>query len=165
VNYWKVIFATAVIFGAGVFTGGLLVNLLREGSSPVADQHVSPPTNSLVSVASPATNATPSVPRLPEVLSKPFLPKLDDQLHLSSEQHSNIEKIISNAQAQTRKLMQDTRGQIRDALTPDQRTRYDQLMKRPGSTKARNATTNAVDNLMWTNAPAVVPPAILKTNE
>lgn len=152
-NYWKVIFATAVIFGAGVFTGGLLVHMVLKTPGHGAVHHPASPSPGSNNVAN-AGNTNPAVVRLPEVLSKPFLPKLDDQLHLSSLQHSNIEKIIINAQAQTRKVMQDTRTQIREELTPEQRTTYDLLMKRPGGGK-RNIVTNALENLMWTNPPAV----------
>ena len=164
-NYWKVIFATAVIFGAGVFTGGLLVNMVRQTPSHSGAAHhpsgpAPNPGNGATNGSNNANSNTP--PRLPEVFSKPFLPKLDDQLHLSSEQYTNIEKIIVNAQAATRKVMQDTRAAIRAELTPEQKAIYDQLMKRPGSAGKRiSATTNALENLMWTNPnpPTVVAPA------
>ena len=157
-NYWKVIFATAVIFGAGVFTGGLLVNMVRQTPSHGAAHHPASPSPNPGNGANNGgnnANTNTNAPRLPEVFSKPFLPKLDDQLHLSPEQYTNIEKIIINAQAQTRKVMQDTRGAIRGELTKEQQAIYDQLMKRP--TK-RNAT-NALENLMWTNPPAGAPAA------
>lgn len=155
-NYWKVIFATAVIFGAGVFTGGLLVNMVHQTPGHSAAHHPAAAAPNSGTNSNANTNAV--VVRLPEVLSKPFLPKLDDALHLSSEQHTNIEKIIVNAQAQTRKVMQDTRMQIRGELTPEQRAIYDQLMKRPGSVR-RNGGTNALESLMWTNPPAGALPA------
>ena len=156
-NYWKVIFATAVIFGAGVFTGGLLVNFVHQSYVHTASHHPSPPS----STNSAATN--PAAPRLPEVLSKPFLPKLDDQLHLSSEQHKNIEKIIADAQTQTRKLMQDTRTQIRTELTPDQRTTFDLLMKRPAG---KRTGTNAVESVVSSNSVMTVPaPSVTVTNQ
>lgn len=151
-NYWKVIFATAVIFGAGVFTGGLLVNMVRQTPNhPAAHHPASPPPNPANVANNGSTNTNPNAPRLPEVFSKPFLPKLDDQLHLSSEQYTNIEKIIANAQAETRKVMQDTKGLIRGELTQEQKAIYDQLMKRPSK-----HATNALENLMWTNPPAAV---------
>jgi hypothetical protein len=158
VNYWKVIFATAVIFGAGVFTGGLLVNFVHQSYVHAASHHPSPPsvTNSVA--------VNPAAPRLPEVLSKPFLPKLDDQLHLSPEQHKNIEKIIADTQTQTRKLIQDTRQQIRAELTPDQRTQFDLLMKRPGG--KRMGGTNAVESMVSSNLVPVAPaPSVTVTNQ
>jgi hypothetical protein len=167
VNFWKVIFATVVIFGAGIFTGGLLMPMLHQGTKQRAEQLPLAPTNIVVNPTVPATtNTVPGKPqpRLPEVLSKSFLLKLDDQLHLSSEQHSNIEKIISSTQSQTRKLMQDARKQVRGVLTADQQARYDDLIKPPASNKGRNGTTNVLDSLMWTNAVPAVPPATVKTN-
>jgi hypothetical protein len=164
VNYWKVIFATAVIFGAGVFTGGLLVNMVRQSSSHTASHHPSPPSTSPGNGGNPSNNANPGAPRLPEVLGKAFLPKLDDQLHLSSEQYTNIEKIITNARVQTRELMLETRQQIRGVLTPDQRTRYDELMKPPGAAR-RNGATNAVESLMWTNPPTTAAPGATNVNQ
>jgi hypothetical protein len=163
VNYWKVIFATAVIFGAGVFTGGLLVNMVRQSSSHAASHHPSPPSTSPGNGGSPSNNTNSSGSRLPGMLGKGFLPKLDDQVHLSSGQYTNIEKIIANAQVQTRKLMQDTRQQISAELTPDQRGRYDELMKPPGGPR-RNGGTNAVESLMWTNPPATPVPGATNLN-
>lgn len=148
-NYWKVIFATAVIFGAGVFTGGLLVNMVRQSPNHAAAHHPAPnPGNGNNGNANSNTN------RLPEVLSKPFLPKLDDELHLSPDQQTNIFKIIVNARVQTRKVMQDARTDIRNVLTTNQQVRFDELLRPPAR---RNGGTNAVESLMWTNSPAVQP--------
>ncbi len=132
-NNWKVIFATAVIFGAGVVTGGLLVNHV---------QHSHPRNNPRrlaagAEAGSPATNQAPRLPdaprpaRLPEVLSKQFLQQLDVQLHLATDQHEAIQKIISDGQNQMRKTLQDARLEIREVLTLEQRKDFDELVKRP----------------------------------
>jgi len=143
VNYWKVIVATAVIFGAGVFTGGLLVNYVHQTyQHPAAVHHPVPaPTNAVAS-------NPPGAPRLPEPLSKPFLPRLDELLHLSPDQHKAIEKIITDAQAQIHKCALDTKSAIRAELTPEQRDKYDDAMKRPVK---RPAGTNGMPNLSVTN--------------
>jgi hypothetical protein len=146
VNYWKVIFATAVIFGAGVFTGGLLVNYVHLSNRNAA-HHPATTTSSTNSTAS-VSNAPV---RLPDVMTKQFLPKLDDLLHLSSDQHKAIEKILAEGSGQMRKVMQDTRMNIRAELTPEQRSRFDEIMKRPGK---KAANTNAVENLSVTNKEA-----------
>lgn len=139
-NYWKVIVATVVIFGAGVFTGGLLVNYIRESHVRNGEPH-HPPSPAVGSNSVAVNNP----PRLPEMLSKPFLPKLDDLLHLSSDQHKAIEKIISDAQGQMHKVSQDTRLAIRGALTPDQRSQFDDLMKR--QVKKPPGVTNGVESV------------------
>jgi hypothetical protein len=148
VNYWKVIVATAVIFGAGVFTGGLLVNYVHQTYLRAAAPHHPPATNAVVN--------PPGVAHLPEPLSKPFLPRLDEMLHLSTDQHKAIEKILTDAQGQMHKVTQDTKLAIRAELTPEQRSQYDEAMKRPGK---RPAGTNAVVNVPVTNAGPIVLPA------
>jgi hypothetical protein len=148
VNYWKVIVATVVIFGAGVFTGGLLVNYIHQSHVRNGESH-HPPTPPAGSNS--VAGLLPNPPRLPEVLSKPFLPKLDDLLHLSSDQHKAIEKIISDAQGQMHKVTQDTRMAIRGALTPDQRSQFDDLMKR--QVKKPAGATNGVENGSSSNSP------------
>ena len=130
-KYWKLIVATVVIFGAGVFTGGLLLNCCQHSHSKNSHgkEVTSSATNSVASTNVPSV--TSPAPRLPDILSKPFLPKLDDLLHLSLEQHKVIEKIISDAQGQMKKVMQDSRMEVRSQLTPEQRAKFDELMKRP----------------------------------
>ena len=146
-NNWKVIFATAVIFGAGVITGGLLVNYVQH-SRPKAATHRA------AAEAHPSpTNQTPRAadaakPRQPEVLSKQFLQRLDDELHLAPEQHEAIQKIINEGQNQMRKVIQDARLEIREVLTPEQRRGFDELVKRPFHKP-----------IFGTNAPAAPPAA------
>jgi uncharacterized membrane protein len=131
VNNWKVIFATVVIFGAGVLTGGLLVNYVQHS-------HYRPPHKAAAAPAShaPVTNvvarpADNEKPRLPEVLSRQFLQQLDENLRLAPEQHEAIQKIINEGQNQMRKAVQDARLEIREVLTPGQRNQFDDLVKRP----------------------------------
>ena len=140
-NYWKVIVATVVIFGTGVFTGGLLVNYVHQSHARNGEAHHTP---SSPAGSNSVANPMGAPPRLPEVLSKPFLPKLDDLLHLSSDQRKSIEKIITDAQGQVHKVIVDARTAIRGALTPDQRTQFDDIMKRP--VKRPTGTTNAVES-------------------
>jgi uncharacterized membrane protein len=132
VNNWKVIFATAVIFGAGVITGGLLVNYVQH-SHPKAAPHrtaTAAEAHSSVTNQAPRTADAPK-PRQPEVLSKQFLQRLDEELHLAPEQHEAIQKIISEGQNQMRKVIQDARLEIREVLTPEQQHGFDDLVKRP----------------------------------
>jgi hypothetical protein len=144
VNNWKVIFATVVIFGAGVITGGLLVNYVHN-SRPMAlykPEGRPPATNPVVRL--------PEAPKLKamEFLSRQFLQRLDEELHLAPNQHEAIQKIVSEGQSQVRKVIQDARLEIREVLTPEQRKCFDELVKRP----ARKPVPN-------TNAPAILLPA------
>jgi len=131
VNNWKVIFATAVIFGAGVITGGLLVNYVQHSYSK-APRRVATVTEAHAAATNqaPRTAEAPK-PRQPELLSKQFLQRLEEELHLAPEQHEAIQKIISDGQNQMRKVVQDARLEIREVLTPEQRRGFDDLVKRP----------------------------------
>jgi hypothetical protein len=151
VNNWKVIFATVVIFGAGVITGGLLVNYVQHPH--FRSQHAKFPS---VSETHPATNSITNNPtthppdnsklRPPEILSKQFLQQLDGTLHLTADQRETIQKIIGESQNQIRKVVQDGRLEIREVLTPDQQKQFDELVKRPFR-----------HPIYGTNAPATLP--------
>ena len=135
-NNWKVIFATVVIFGAGVITGGVLVDYVQHcPSKTVCKEPVKKPA---VQPAAAATNVAvlPAVeserpPRLPEVLSKQFLLKLDEGVHLTVAQREAAQKIIAESQNLMRKTLQDARLEIRELLTTEQRKQFDELMKKP----------------------------------
>lgn len=154
-NNWKVIptivFATVLIFGAGVFTGGMLVDYVKQGHPRAAVKRTSPPapTNSVAATSTnTATTQAARSPRPPEILSKDFLQRLDGDLHLNKDEHEAIQKIISDGQNQMRKVVQDARLEIREVLTPEQRQQFDDLMKRPFHKP-----------LFGTNAPPSVPVA------
>jgi uncharacterized membrane protein len=132
VNNWKVIFATAVIFGAGVVTGGLLVNYVT-----YSHPKNTPRRPAALAAAHPATNQPPRLvdaakpPRMPEILSRPFLQRLDEDLRLLPDQHEAVQKIINDGQNLMRKVIQDARLEIREVLTPQQRKQFDEMVKRP----------------------------------
>jgi hypothetical protein len=156
VNNWKVIFATVVIFGAGVITGGLLVNYVNYSHGRPAHH---PPLTA--DAHAPATNPPPRVveaPKLlrpPEILDKDFLLKIDAVLHLSPDQSAAIKKIIADGQeqnhaiwtnstAQMRKVMQESRRQIRDQLTKDQQKDFENMLKQ---FRAPRKTANGTNGL------------------
>ncbi|MEI8288062.1 MAG: hypothetical protein WCH99_01205 [Verrucomicrobiota bacterium] len=153
-NNWRVIFSTVVIFGAGVVTGGLLVNYVHHphlkplrAKAAAADAHstaTNPP-------ARPAANAKL---RPPELLSKQFLQQLDEVLHLNQEQREAIQKIISERQGQIRRVVQDSRREIREVLTADQHRPFDELLKQQTQPRRPGSGTNSPAWLL-TNAPAV----------
>lgn len=151
-NSWKIILATIVIFGAGVMTGGLLVNYVNHagggGHRP------------------PGSFREPEdmIPR-PDILKTNFVQRLDQAVHLSPEQRDKIQKIIAEGQQrnhdiwklvspQLRGVIQDVRHRIREELNPDQQKQFEELMKhvprRPAS------ATNAPPVSPPTSAPPVV---------
>ena len=160
-NYWKVILATVVIFGAGVFTGGLLVNCIDHPHSKnlhraqaSADAH--PPENHDHDQPHP-----PDIPppRFAERMGKQFVQQLNDTLQLTPEQRGKIGKIIADGQEQNRQIwtnaapkmravMQEVNQQIRAELTPEQLKPFEELLKHPPHRppQSTNAPPNAPAN-------------------
>lgn len=149
-NYWKVILATIVIYGAGVMSGGLLVNHVdhsrfrpsRRPDSPAASVNPNSQTNIQGQAASRSA-------RLPEMLNRQFLQQLDEELRLAPEEHEAIQKIMTDSQNLMRKTMTDARLEIREQLTPAQQKQFDELVKRSPPRRPPGAT----------NAPPASPPA------
>ncbi len=153
-NNWKVIFAAVVIFGAGVITGGLLVNYVKQSGSKQAS--ASKP----VSASEPHFTQTNTIHpadfskiRPPEILSKQFLQKLNDEMRLSPEQREAVQKIIGESQNQIRKTIQDARLEIREVLSVEQQKQFDELIKRQYK-KAVFGTNTIATGSAATNVPA-----------
>lgn len=148
-NSWKVILATIVIYGAGVMTGGLLVNHVYH-SHPRNQHRTDAPMASGNSIAPTNGQGQPSSrpARLPEMLSRQFLQRLDAELHLTPDQRAAIQKILTDGQNLMHKTMLDTRLEIREQLTPEQRSQFDGMVKR----QPRRMPIS-------TNVPPVLPPA------
>jgi hypothetical protein len=158
VNSWKVILATIIIFGAGVFTGGLLVEHVQR-PFPVHPQNPSKPPE--------GPDMLPQ-PLRPEILNKQFVEQLDDKLDLTLQQSNQIQKIIAQGQQNSRDLWKavapsfqgiwrETRQEIRDTLTPDQRKKFEMLMKQ-----------RPMHHPLQTNAPPdtnVPPPPVVPSTE
>ena len=162
-NDWKIIFATVVIFGAGVISGGLLVDyvdvthLKAVQPAPVVQDagNANPSVNSNRVSKSNNVNKT----RLPEILSKQFVDRLEKELQLTLGQRADIERIIADEQDEMRRAVQnvrqDARQKIREKLTDSQLKCFDDLFKQwHGGKKPGNGT----------NAPSVAPPAHISTN-
>jgi hypothetical protein len=166
VNYWKVILATVVIFGAGVVTGGLLVNYVNHFRPQGAHRAAVIPTPH-----PQPTNAAPRLADLPkprpqELFNDGFIKQLDNVLQLEPEQLDTIKKIIADGQeqnhaiwtnsaAQMRKVMQDARRQIREQLTPEQQKQFEDLLKQ---FRVPHRPQNS------TNAPPAKPAPLVTTN-
>jgi len=145
VNSWNVILATIVIFGAGVVTGGLLVDHVQR--QPPAHHATGP--GSKPPVGTNEANEVPG-PMRAQILNKQFVQQLNDELQLSDEQRRQIQKIISQGQQNTHDLWKlvgpqfqliwrDTRVQIRQVLTPEQRKKFEMLMKEQRHQQFTNA--------------------------
>lgn len=158
-NNWKVIptivIATVLIFGAGVFTGGMLVNYVKQ-SRPKAVKKIAvatPQTNAVVALPTNAPNI--KQPKPPEILSKDFLQRLDKDLRLTAAQREAVQKIINEGQDQMRKALQMARLEIREVLTPEQLKQFDEMMKRSFKKPifSTNSVAPPVQNPSATNAP------------
>ena len=120
-----------VIFATGVITGGLLV---KNTTGPFRDGRPKKP------VMAPGTNQPPVTVTPPQMLRMEFLLRARNELNLTPEQHERIEKIIREGQEKSRKLwegvapemrkeLQSVHEKIRSELTPEQRRRFEQLLK------------------------------------
>ena len=112
---WKVILATIVIFAAGAFSGGMLVKTLTP---------------------------KPQSPIPPHLLQQRFQARLKKELSLSSDQTNRIDKIFADSAANMKILWdllgpdfeaekREVRAKIRSELTPQQRDKFEQLLKEP----------------------------------
>jgi Spy/CpxP family protein refolding chaperone len=137
VSPWKVILATMVIFACGIFTGVFVTRI-----EPVA-----PPAPAVAQPQPASTNkvALPGYFQL-QMQRPEFLKRMDRQLDLTPEQHDQIAKIMKDSTDRTIPIWQKVapemndelkrvRDEVRQVLTPEQRKRWMELMKRgrPGN--------------------------------
>ena len=165
-NSWKIILAAVVIFFAGVISGKLLVNLVKDKppgivGPPPAGPNARPPMDNHGSPDKPEV----PLPRLAERLSKEFVIRLDKSLHLTMVQSNNIAKIVADGQErnhviwtnvapQMRKVMQDVNQQIRAELTPEQRKQFEELMKQRSSKPSFSERLESIKRLGTNTTPA-----------
>jgi Spy/CpxP family protein refolding chaperone len=134
-----------VIFGTGVITGGLLVHFTEPHWVP----HPHP--------AAPRQVQVPS----PRDMRIEFLRRVQKELDLTEAQRDEINKILKDSQDRSRIIMepvapqlrqevQHTREAFRQVLTPEQRKRFDELLrqqqhpvKRMSPPREPSATNNA----------------------
>jgi Spy/CpxP family protein refolding chaperone len=132
VSPWKVILATMVIFACGVFTGVIVTRTEPIALTPLAAPQQTPVT----------TNKMASLPFMQLQVQRPeFLKRLDRQLDLTPEQHDQIAKIMKESHERTTPLwekiapqmsdeLKKVREEIRQVLTPEQRKKWGELMRR-----------------------------------
>lgn len=162
-NFWKIILATIVMYGAGVTTGGLLVNHIdRNRPDPYRRPPMQFGTNEMFRPfggeprgpgrGGPEWNFNSQFPRprQPDMLDTNFVKQLDGALKLTQAQQDSIRKIIADGQErnhaiwtnnaeQMREVTLDVRHGIRELLDADQQKKFEDLMKRvprraPGAT-------------------------------
>jgi hypothetical protein len=132
VNTVKVILATLVIFGAGVFTGAIAIRValihvpLPQPTTVVAITNP-PPGRGLIALSTPFSR-------------QDFLERLTRQAALRPAQHDRIELILRESRQRTEPLAQEfgpriraevqlVREQILSVLDPDQRARFDEVWR------------------------------------
>ncbi len=124
-SMFKVIVVAMVIFGLGAVTGGLVVQRTQ--------------TTAVV----PAKETSPRPPHFgksDQARRFDFLKCAEKELALSPEQNAQMELVVSNGQQRMRAIWEEfnprmqahyceTRDQINDILTPEQRERFEEFMK------------------------------------
>jgi Spy/CpxP family protein refolding chaperone len=127
VSPWRVILATMVIFGCGVVTGGLLMRTAIP-PAPAAESQLRLP------------NYTNRAPPLVQFQRPEFLRRMQKQLDVTPAENEQIVKIINDSYERTMVLWKliapglhdetkRVRQEIRQVLTPEQQTKYDDLFK------------------------------------
>ena len=151
-NSWKVILATIVIFGAGVFTGALVVQYTT-GIYETRHQRTWSGIRS-------AESGSPGGMRLE------FLHRMQRDLDLTAEQRERIDKLLKQSQERTRKLMepvspqlrqelQRAKAEFREVLTSAQQLHFDELLKQQQRFRERRPSGHpepALTNATVTNS-------------
>ncbi|MFO1488858.1 MAG: hypothetical protein U1F65_10310 [Verrucomicrobiota bacterium] len=139
-NTWKVILATLVIFGAGVITGGLMVNYSHSVEMPAQKRLGESGRRYGTNYALLARSNRPLL-AASFLQRKDFLERLARDLKLNAVQRERIEKIISEGQDNIKELCQQiepdvkeelayTRERILDELSATQQDLFTELLKK-----------------------------------
>jgi hypothetical protein len=147
-NTWKIIFATAVIFAAGAVTGGLLVNFTLGGRGPRAERmQMQRAMNWQPGAGEMVRRGTNEIRPMLEQQRMDFVLRVQRELRLNPQQRERIEAIVRDSQERTkefwernqpdlRRMVQEAREKIRAELTPEQRTRFEELVKQQRPARA-----------------------------
>jgi hypothetical protein len=139
VNTVKVILATLVIFGAGVITGAFAVRIAQ----------TKPPFQLLPAPPVVATQKAPALVLPNTIFNRPeFLKRMEREVGLRPDQHTRIDEILAESRKRTEPIVREfnpkiraevqvVRDQITQVLDPEQRLRFDELMRaRPNQVPA-----------------------------
>lgn len=127
VKVWKVILAALVIFGAGIVTGRLTVQLASFNGPPRE-----------------RSSQSASRSKRPELIDR-----MQEELNLSSEQRERIDQILKESHERMKKLWESVspkadeefkkvRSLILAELTSEQAIRYEEVFKSYGSKRRRS---------------------------
>ena len=172
---WKVILATLVIFGMGVITGGLLVGIsdgVRERRQHWLESHKFKFQQAQIAAVG-KTNREPSRLTMPSGVPnrrqfpKDFLDRLNRELKLTPDQHQQIDQVLDNGQKRTKELwdriatevheeMKNSQEKILKLLTPEQKSRFEELMK-PRQNKIANQSPKPGTETPATNSQPPTP--------
>jgi hypothetical protein len=158
-NTWKIVLATVVIFGAGVGTGGLLVNYADRAKIQRVIRQQAARTNWQLGPREVLQRGERELRPMMEKQRMDFTLRASRELQLTPEQQEHVEQIVREGQERTRvfwekaapelhKHLQDVREQIRAELTPEQRKKFEQLLRqqaraadaKPGPTPSATPT-------------------------
>ncbi len=126
---WRVIFAALVIFGAGVVTGGLTVNLRFRPPTPPSRP--------------PASFWTPRQPT-------ELLGRMRREVDLNPAYKGQIEQILRESEERTKRILESAseehrkvRTSIREVLAAEQKKKFDEVftprvMHKPGDPRSRD---------------------------
>lgn len=140
-NTWKVIFATVVIFGAGVVTGAFVVKYSVAQNPPRPRAQYNRPIQTISAGG----------------IRIEFLRRVERDLNLTPEQREQVDKILAASQERSKKIMepvtpkirgelQQTREQFRGILNPEQKIRFDELLKQQQQQRQREQRHPPVHN-------------------
>lgn len=149
-NAWKIILATVVIFATGVITGGMLVHYTDASRprKPGATRPWQPQGRELA-------NAPTNRPAQPAADQKRmmFVLRVQEELRLQPDQKERIEKIVREGQERTQSIwdrvspelkrnLGEVQDRIRAELTPGQRKRFEELLKKQRALSAAGTNQN-----------------------
>ena len=149
---WKVILATMVIFVCGVITGAMVTR--------------APLPAAVAAEAAPAGEKAKNPPPYFGQLQRPeFLKRMEKQLELTAAQRDEISRIMKESHERTKPLwdqiapqmgaeLKKVRQDITAVLTPEQRTKFAELLKHghkpdaaaPGNSRPAPASSEAATN-------------------
>ena len=147
VSTWKIALATVVIFGTGVVTGGLLVSQAERVKPARAKQPVRHTVPLWPGPVGLAQGHSPEMQQNLERQAAEFIQGLGRELALTEDQRERIKQTIHDGQERSRTTwakvapelrheMDEVKARIRVELTPDQRSRFEEMLKQRQRRKA-----------------------------
>jgi hypothetical protein len=139
-NTWKIVLATVVIFGAGVGTGGLLVDHADRAKIQRVVRQQAARANWQLGPREVVQRGDRELRPMMEQKRMDFILRAHRELELTPEQQERVEKIVREGQEKTKafwekaapelhKDLQEVRERIHAELTPEQRKKFEQILR------------------------------------